>query len=1382
MWRLTLRGFLLLVIVLLGASAWLVGTESGARIAVANISGLVPNFKARHASGTLIGPLHLRTLVIKTKKVRIEADDLVIDWSPGCLLIAELCIRDARIGKLTVELPPSVAPTSVTQTPKLPDIGAPLDIDIQQLNIGTLDIARGEKHTLYTDVGAVLAWQDSNLRIDRFDIGMPGWQARVVGAIATHADWPLSATITLQVPRTGAATFALKGTATGSLADARLELDSSGLIVARIAGRVAPMRSGMPFEATLNAARFRVPPHGDPEKSALVENIALRARGELLGALALDGQARIDTPWTPPFAATLTSTGTWRGLDQLTIGIDDPRLVARINSDYRWLGGQHFKAAIEVSKLDLSLVNPVLPSRLAGTLQVNGSIEQGSTVIALNVDTLAGTLRQWPLDARGKLRWQDAQWHFDDFLLRQGDNRMTLNGTLGSAWNADATLTLGDIHTLQNAFAGTATGRAHLTGQPTDPAFLFVLDAQALLLPAIALPAPVAGVAPRVVRLPAADWRLAGTATLRDVTLSDAHTVASTAAPGAFGAQSHGTVSWGDRLRWDLAANFTALSLHSLLPELAGQVDGPFATRGVLGDTLELLAVDTRLSGTLDAMPLLIGTAFTRTPAGLDINHLTLAHGDNHLALHGTLDAERNRVALAIDAPALEKSFRAFSGAVRINASIDGTRAKPDADITATASALQYQQGALAIGMQSIDSKLHLVAGGQGASSWALAGRGLHYGTDIVQTIDLAIDGTRASHRIDVTIDAAPPGMPPLGTRLQLAGALLSTGNPPTPIWEGVLREGDATINRWHWRAVGAPAIAFHDNVLDVAPHCWSDSAARACLTAPATFGRSGHAQGEVFHLPLAALLGDLLPLDTLIDGHIGGLFSSRWQDGELIALDANLRNAEPLRVALAGDIVAEQRDIGRVETLSFAAHADAEGMTLAGLLDGADIGVIDAKINISPLHQIAAGQSKLDGSLSITGLQLGLIEAFTYQLHDIAGALDGALTLAGSLAKPHVSGTLAVHAGRLSFTRLPLSLVDLNINGDFNGDHIAFDGGFRTQEAGNAAKIAGTVDLNGGDWHGSGTLTGSDLLVAALPEYQFTATPELTLEANATRIAVTGNVRVPTGRIELKSLPLQSVRRSRDVIVVHHQQVIQEGGLGFKAFVDVDFLLGDDIRFHAFGGEGHLTGDLRVRSSPELPLRVFGELHVKDGKYSALGQSLALKNADILFNGPADQPLIDALAVRQIDDAAVREVGLRLTGSLRAPQTTLYSAPVLPDEQILAWLTTGRPLSEGPLNLRGDAAQAAMSLGVAQGSALLSAAGQEIGLRDVQLATTGLGDTAEVQVGTNLNERLFVGFNQRVFTGDESVLVRLKLTRRVMLEALSGLESALDIFYTFEF
>ncbi len=1381
MWRLTLRGFLLLLVVLLGAGAWLVGTESGARIAVANISGLVPNFKARHASGTLIGPLQLRTLVIKTKKVRIKADNLLIDWSPGCLLIAELCIRDARIGKLTVELPAPVTPTSVTQTLKLPPIVLPLDIDIGHLDIGTLDIARGEKHTLYTDVAAVFAWQDSEMRIERFDIGMPGWQARVVGALATHGDWPLTATLTLQVPRAGAATFALKGTATGSLADTQLQLDSSGLIVARIAGQVAPMRSGMPFEATLNATRFLVPPHGDPEKSALVENIALRAHGELLGELAIDGQARIDTPWTPPFAATLTSAGTWRGLDQLTIGIDDPRLVARINSDYRWLGGQHFKAAVEVRKLDLSLVNPALPSRLAGTLQMNGSIEQGSTVIAIHVDTLAGTLRQWPLDARGKLRWQDAQWHFDDFLLRQGDNRMTLNGTLGNAWNADATLALGDIHTLQNAFAGTATGRAHLTGQPTDPAFLFVLDAQALLLPAITLPAPVAGMASRVVRLPAADWRLAGTATLRDVTLSDAHTVASTATPGAFGAQSHGTVSWGDRLRWDLAANFAALSLHSLLPELAGQVDGPFATRGVLGDTLELLAVDTRLAGTLDGAPLLIDTGFTRTPARLDINHLTLAHGDNHLALHGTLDAERNRVALDINAPALEKSFRAFSGAVRINANIDGARTKPDVDISATASALQYQQGALAIGMQAVDSKLHLVAGGQGASSWALAGRGLHYGTDIVQTIDLAIDGTRASHRIDFAIDAAPPGMAPLGAHLQLTGALRA-GNPSAPTWEGVLREGDATINRWHWRAVGEPAIAFHDNVFDVAPHCWSDSAARACLTAPATFGRSGHAQGEVFHLPLAALLGDLLPLDTLIDGHIGGLFSSRWQDGELIALDANLRNAEPLRVALAGDIIAEQRVIGHVETLSFAAHADADGMTLAGLLDGADSGVIDAKINISPLRQIAAGQSKLAGSLHITGLQIGLIEAFTYQLHDIAGTLDGALTLAGSLAKPHVSGTLGVHAGRLSFTRLPLSLVDLNIDGHFNGDHITFDGGFRTQETGNAAKIAGTVDLNGGDWHGSGTLTGSDLLVAALPEYQFTATPELALEANATRIAVTGNVQVPTGRIELKSLPLQSVRRSHDVIVVRHQQVIQEGGLGFKAFVDVDFLLGDDIRFRAFGGEGHLTGDLRVRSSPELPLRVFGELHVKDGKYSALGQSLALKNADIIFNGPADQPLIDALAVRQIDDAAVREVGLRLTGSLRAPQTTLYSAPVLPDEQILAWLTTGRPLSEGPLNLRGDAAQAAMSLGVAQGSALLTAAGQEIGLHDVQLATTGLGDTAEVQVGTNLNERLFVGFNQRVFTGDESVLVRLKLTRRVMLEALSGLESALDIFYTFEF
>jgi translocation and assembly module TamB len=1363
---------LLTVLGIAGTLAWLAGSESGARVVIAYVSGITPGFSMRHAGGTLAGPLQLQRIVIKNGETRVEADTLLLDWSLPCLLVGEFCLRELRAGRITLSLPPPVAPVPGAAPRRLPTLRAPLTIDAGLLQVDEFLVLRDGKTTRYTQLAGALNWRDDVLRVDRLVVGMPGWQSSTSGTLATRDDWPLQAMVSFRVPRTGDSVFSLQGSADGSLQDARLHLASAGLVDALLEGSLQPLQRGLPFSASARIARFSIPPRGAAEKSAQLQEVTLSARGELLGTFTLSGKATLDTPWTPPLPARLAgASGNWRGLDHAELLIEDPRLRARIRSDYRWLDGQHFNATIDVEHLDLALVNAATPSRLAGQLQVTGAVDRSGTAFDVGVSKLGGTFRQWPLQATGTLQWREVQWLFAPLDLAMGNNGIRVSGRLGEQWHATAALRLDDLGVLVPAIGGRGTGSAAIRGAPTDPRFAVTLDTREFLLPEVSLPAPLS----RRVRLPAADWRIEGEASLGDFRISRMQT----ANEQAFALQARGLIDWRKALNWDIDTDVISLALADLLPELAGEVHGAFSTAGTLGASLENLRVRTQLDGEALDLPLALQAGLDWSPQRTRIDRLHLRHGDNRVHLNGAFEPRDDDLSLAldadIDAPRLADSIGGLDGAVSLRAAVNGLRSRPDLRATGRIDALSWREWK--IGNLTLDADVR--DGFHAGSSARLAGSQLARAVpgqagQMLQSFGAVLDGSREQHTLALAARAAPNT-----ARLQLTGNLQGKGLDDFD-WRGRLGASEVVLDGWAWANTGDAGLRVRGESAQVEAHCWSDGSARACLTREATFGREGEAALEVFHLPVSALLDGLLPIDTRVTGRVGGWANAQWNARGITRLEADVRNAEAISLTLNdGD---EERKLGDVEQLRASVTLDGDAGRVEADLHGEQLGTLSARGTLGPGAPDELAQRQLQARVKAANVQVALLEAFTYQLRDIGGTLGGSVDITGTPARPAIAGRFAFANGRAAFTRLPLSLNDIQLDSEFDGGKATFAGTFRTADSSGLGRVNGTLDLNGGQWHADGRLTGEGVVFTSPPEFQFSTTPDLALVANRERIAVNGSVRVDAGRIELKSLPAQSVRRSRDVVLVSAEEVIDSGGIGFRQNIDVNFVLGDDVNFRAFGGAGRLTGDLRVRSTPELPLLVNGELHVGDGKYTAFGQQLTLKQADILFNGPADQPLIDALAYRSFDDATVREAGLRLTGSLRAPQTTLWSTPTMPDEEALSWLATGRPLAEGPVNLRGEAAQAALSLGIAQGSALLTQAGQEIGLQDVQLAATGDGDEAEVQVGTNLNEKIYVGYNRRVFTGDESVLLRLHLTRRLMLEALSGLESALDIFYTFEF
>ena len=177
--------------------------------------------------------------------------------------------------------------------------------------------------------------------------------------------------------------------------------------------------------------------------------------------------------------------------------------------------------------------------------------------------------------------------------------------------------------------------------------------------------------------------------------------------------------------------------------------------------------------------------------------------------------------------------------------------------------------------------------------------------------------------------------------------------------------------------------------------------------------------------------------------------------------------------------------------------------------------------------------------------------------------------------------------------------------------------------------------------------------------------------------IEVTGRVHIPRATAALDVLPSQAVTPSPDAVVHGVQAAARSRPLQLKTAIELT--LGDDVRYSGLNLDTTVTGQLRVATDPNASTNATGTLRL-DGTYDAYGQKLTLERGQLLFSGPLDDPGLDVRALRMLENqdfsSGVTEVGVELTGTLKAPRTRVFSTPSMTEADALSYLLFGRPMS----------------------------------------------------------------------------------------------------------
>ena len=814
---------------------------------------------------------------------------------------------------------------------------------------------------------------------------------------------------------------------------------------------------------------------------------------------------------------------------------------------------------------------------------------------------------------------------------------------------------------------------------------------------------------------------------------------------GQGSAEGNLSVGFADGIDWATRLDLQQLDPSYWVAELPGTLGGTLSSKGAMrGEHLQAEA-ELNLNGTLRKQPLALELQALGQGSTWTVPALDLRLGDNRIQGNGrwadTLEAK-----LTLDLSRLGQLWPELAGQLAGSLELAGTPEAPTGQLALTGAAVAFQDNRI----ERLKLAATLADGQRGQLS--LDAHGVKAGTTDIGALQLSAEGTQASHTAKLQL---------VGPLLDLSMAL--TGGLEDGDWQGRLTQAALDAQGQHWALRDTATLQrLESGRITLGAHCWASGQATLCADNQ-RLQPDPQLHYRLRDFPLKSL-AEYLPDNIVWQGEVNADLS----------LDLPAEGPSGTVRVDAGPGTLRMRDGDRwvdfpYQTLSLDSQLAPTQVDGRLRFEGGDLGSLDVRLQVDP-----SGEAKpIAGNFELSGFDLSVIRPFVAQVERLEGQLNGSGRLSGTLQQPQVNGELRLTDGEIAGAELPVSFEQLQVRAAIDGERVRVEGDWRSGEQGQG-KIAGTLD-----WARALDLdlriSGSQLPVVVEPYAELEIAPDLRVRLAKEQLSVSGKLRVPRGEITVRELPPSTVKVSDDAVIVGAEAKETKPPLAIA--MDVDVEVGQDrLRFSGFGLTAELAGYLHIGN--DLDAR--GELSLNKGRYRAYGQRLTIRRARLLFTGVLSQPYLDIEAIRRIDDENVI-AGLRITGSAEQPRVDVFAEPAMSQEQALSYLVLGRPLGAetGDSNLL---AQAALGLGLAGSSSVTGNVAQRLGIQDFQLDTEGSGNDTSVVASGRLTDRLTLRYGVGVFEPANTVALRYQLTKRIFLEAASGLASSLDVFYRRDF
>lgn len=838
--------------------------------------------------------------------------------------------------------------------------------------------------------------------------------------------------------------------------------------------------------------------------------------------------------------------------------------------------------------------------------------------------------------------------------------------------------------------------------------------------------------------------------------------------------QIDGQANWEKSVRFAAALNLSGLNTKEVLPQTPLTVDGSFVIWGERQNgRWKAKLQDLTVLGELRGQSLALTGAVESHGNGIvEAPELYFAVGNNTFEFSGKADFAKDVPELdfktKIDAPDFGLVDPNLLGSVKGTLAVTGTTRLPVINADLTARNIDYFGTTLKRG--------HLT--GRMRSRDVVSGRLTLQLTDFkTQGVDIRkatieLRGNELRHNLTVHTEGSP-----ISVDAKISGIYeRMLGN-----WAGALAElkvktayGPVTLEK-PMRLAYVPDL----NRANVSKACLAHTHARLCLENDLKIDLTNRSDLRILiGLPKfdLAFIKQYFPGRFVADGII--------KANADVTLPAGLSELPRGRVTVrAQDISTKYRmDLSDLKVgfnsvqLSFANAKDSiEGNWKIDIKDNGDI---EGSLRMSDLFNTRT----VDGTLKFVAVDATLVNSFLSPGESAEGQWFGNLRFAGTLEEPLIYGRTGLFNAKLDSTKLPFEMLPSDIKLTFNGNSSTLEGHLKTPQ--------GEVALNGSaDWRTIGegkaivTTKGSNLRVTLPPDIEFDLTTDVTCEASSDLIKLDGAISIPWAKVSVSKLPASAVDVSDDVVRLDRPRAKKKAaGKPIPIESNLRIHIGDDVRVEAMGLKARLTGNLNVIQDNGT-LGLTGQISVPTGSFKAYGQDLLVRQGEFHFVGAVANPLLDLEAIRNPDRTADDVIaGIRVTGSVDSPQVAVFTDPAKSETEALSYLIRGQGLDPSGDSDNTMITSALINLGLSQGSHVFESLGDAVGISGLGFETEGVGDSSQLVVSGYVLPGLKVKYGVGIFDSLATLTLRYRVIPRLYVEAVSGVDQALDLLYSFEF
>lgn len=835
-----------------------------------------------------------------------------------------------------------------------------------------------------------------------------------------------------------------------------------------------------------------------------------------------------------------------------------------------------------------------------------------------------------------------------------------------------------------------------------------------------------------------------------------------------------GGADWAAEPRFSAMLSLSDVHTREILPETPLTASGSFAAWGVQKNgawyaSLQDLTILGEMRGELLA---LTGSFETRGNGVVQTPGLNFSVGRNTFDVAGRINVAADIPELSlkadIDAPDFALVDPNLKGSIRGHFDIAGTTELPVMNIDITARDIGYLGTTLKSGRIS----------GRVRSQATVSGEVKLTLTDLqttgaqIKNASVTLKGSEWRHELTVKAEGSPASVD-----LRMTGAYRRLFNNWTGSFAALsVRTNYGTVK------LEKPVrleLSGQSGRLSVGTGCLTHPQARACLAKAVSYDLSGASD-----TPLSVTLEkfDLSFIKTYFPGNLDaqGIIKAR-ADFTVPAAMADLPRGTlqvtAQNISTTYRMALDDFKLG-FDALSVTMRNTSDAVEAGWRIDIADNGDIEGALKVRDIF----GERALDGNLRMRELDATIVNSFLSPGEAAEGRLYGDLRFAGNVDEPLVYGTAGIEGARLDSTKMPFEMLASDMNVRFSGSSSTLSGELRTPR--------GEVQFSGeADWRtlseGRAVINArtKNLRLVMPPEIEIDLSTDVRCEASSQLIRLDGVIEMPWARVAVTELPASAVDVSPDVVRTDRprpKKKDRSNAIPVESNLFVN--IGDDVRVEAMGLKARLTGRLHVIQDKGA-LGLTGQISVPNGRFKAYGQDLIVRRGVFQFTGEAANPTLDLEAVRNPERTADDVVaGVRVQGTANYPQVSIFTDPEKSETEALSYLLRGEGLDPSGDSDNTMITSALINLGLSQGSQVFESLGDAVGISGLGLDTEGVGDSSQLVVSGYVLPGLKVKYGVGIFDSLATLTLRYRVIPRLYVEAVSGVDQALDLLYAFEF